>query len=63
MLAMRLDMCKRWLTKKIRRHLMKARGKAGFGWKGWSTKGLYANYHIFSDLAPVPGKFFQLDRQ
>eukprot|EP01035_Chromulina_nebulosa_P010140 gene10140-13642_t len=33
---------KDWLTRKIRRHLMKAKGKQGFGWKEWSTKGLYA---------------------
>lgn len=30
------------LTKKIRRHLMKAKGISGFGWMRWSTKGLYA---------------------
>lgn len=39
-----------WLTKKIRRHLMKAKGKLGFGWKQWSTKGLYAIYNIYSDF-------------
>src|SRR5207245_415957 len=32
---------KRWVEKKIRRHLMRARGRQGFGWKRWSTKWLY----------------------
>jgi RNA-directed DNA polymerase len=48
---------KDWLTRKIRRHLMKARGKQGFGWKRWSTKGLYAIYNIYSDFKVVPRKF------
>jgi len=41
---------KDWLTKKIRRHLMKAKGRPGFGWKRWSTRGLYAIYNIYSDF-------------
>jgi len=41
---------KDWLTKKIRRHLMKAKGKHGFGWTRWSTKGLYAMYNIYNDF-------------
>lgn len=48
---------KDWLTKKIRRHLMKAKGKQGFGWKQWSTKGLYAIYNIYSDFRVAPRKF------
>ena len=48
---------KDWLTKKIRRHLMRAKGKQGFGWKQWSTKGLYATYNIFSDFKVTPRKF------
>lgn len=47
---------KDWLTKKIRRHLMKAKGKLGFGWKLWSTKGLYAMYNIYSDFKLSPRK-------
>lgn len=47
---------KDWLTKKIRRHLMKAKGKKGFGWKQWSTKGLYAVYNIYSDFKTSPRK-------
>ena len=48
---------KDWLTRKIRRHLMKARGKQGFGWKQWSTKGLYAIYNIYSNFKVAPRKF------
>jgi RNA-directed DNA polymerase len=48
---------KDWLTSKIRRHLMKAKGKQGFGWKQWSTKGLYAIYNIYSDFKVAPRKF------
>ena len=29
---------------------MKAKGRQGFGWRLWSTKGLYAMYDIFSDF-------------
>jgi RNA-directed DNA polymerase len=45
---------KDWLTKKIRRHLMRAKGKRGFGWKQWSTKELFARHKIFSDFKVSP---------
>jgi RNA-directed DNA polymerase len=41
-----------WVEKKIRRHLMRARQRQGFGWKRWSrqwlyrTLGLYAGYRV-----------------
>lgn len=54
---------KDWLTRKIRRHLMKAKGKQGFGWKRWSTKGLYAIYNIYSDFKVAPRKFVPTDRR
>ncbi len=41
---------KRWLELKIRRHLMRAKKKKGYGWKIWSTRGLFANYNIYSDF-------------
>jgi len=47
---------KDWLTRKIRRHLMKAKGRQGFGWTLWSTKGLYAMYNIYSDFRVAPRK-------
>ena len=48
---------KDWLTRKIRRHLMKAKGKQGIGWKQWSTKWLYAIYNIYSDFKVARRKF------
>ena len=48
---------KDWLTRRIRRHLRKAKGEKGFGWKQWSTKGLYAMYNIYSDFKIAPRKF------
>jgi RNA-directed DNA polymerase len=41
-----------WVEKKIRRHLMRARLRRGFGWKRWSSRwiyqvmGLYNNYRV-----------------
>src|SRR4029077_16276951 len=32
---------KLWVEKKIRRHLMRARGRQGFGWKRWSAQWLH----------------------
>ncbi len=40
---------KRWVEKKIRRHLMRALKRKGFGWKRWSTKWLYANLGLYND--------------
>jgi RNA-directed DNA polymerase len=43
---------KMWVDKKIRRHLMRAKKKKGFGWKWWSKKeivkitGVYYDYRI-----------------
>jgi RNA-directed DNA polymerase len=39
-----------WLNLTIRRHLMRAMKRKGYGWKRWSTKGLFAIYNIFSDF-------------
>jgi hypothetical protein len=35
-----------WVEKKVRRHLMRARNRAGFGWARWSTVGLYAELGV-----------------
>jgi len=40
---------KLWVEKKVRRHLMRARGQRGFGWKRWSTEWLHDKLGIFSD--------------
>lgn len=42
------QMIKRWVELKIRRHLMKARKRKGFGWTRWSTQWLYANLGLFN---------------
>jgi RNA-directed DNA polymerase len=50
---------KEWVEKKVRRHLMRARNRQGFGWKRWSRRwlydelGLFNNYHVRrSSLTP-----------
>lgn len=45
-----------WLNLKIRRHLMKSKGKQGFGWKRWSTVGLFAMYNIYNDYKLIRWK-------
>jgi RNA-directed DNA polymerase len=39
---------KRRVEKKIRRHLVRARGRQGFGWKRWSTKWFCHQLDIFN---------------
>jgi RNA-directed DNA polymerase len=47
---------KRWVELKIRRHLMRARNRRGFGWERWSTEwihrtlGLFDAYRVRLDL-------------
>jgi RNA-directed DNA polymerase len=38
-----------WVEKKIRRHLMRARKREGFGWKRWSRRWLYDTLGLFND--------------
>jgi RNA-directed DNA polymerase len=38
-----------WVEKKVRRHLMRARKRSGFGWKRWSTQWLYRNLGLFGN--------------
>jgi RNA-directed DNA polymerase len=48
-----------WVEKKVRRHLMRARKRPGYGWKRWSrrwlyvTLGLHGNYRVRYFGAPV----------
>ena len=37
-----------WIEKKIRRHMMRARNRQGFGWKRWSREWLYAVLGLFN---------------
>jgi len=47
---------KDWVEKKIRRHLMRARQRRGFGWKRWSRGWLYQQLGLFSGYRVVrPG--------
>jgi RNA-directed DNA polymerase len=40
---------KRWVEKKVRQHLMRARGRKGFGWERWSSDWLYDRLGLFND--------------
>jgi RNA-directed DNA polymerase len=40
---------KRWVELKVRRHLMRAQKRKGFGWKRWSTASLYAELGLFNE--------------
>ena len=45
---------KEWVEKKVRRHLMRARGRRGFGWKRWSTARIYTRLGVFNDYRVQP---------
>jgi hypothetical protein len=54
---------KQWVEKKLRRHLMRARKRKGFGWNRWSRRelyemGLYSDYQIryYSPLKAAPAR-------
>jgi RNA-directed DNA polymerase len=38
-----------WVEKKMRRHLMRARTRRGFGWKRWSSRWLYQVLGLYRD--------------
>jgi len=38
-----------WVEKKVRRHMMRARGCQGFGWKRWSTAWICSALGVFND--------------
>ena len=38
---------RRWVEKKVRRHLAAARKHRGFGWKRWSSRWLYDTLGLF----------------
>ena len=40
---------KDWVEKKIRRHLMYARKRRGFGWNRWSRAWLYETFGLYND--------------
>ena len=44
---------KRWVEEKVRRHLMRARGRKGFGWTRWSSEWLYDRMGLFNNYQLV----------
>jgi len=40
-----------WVEKKIRRHLMRARQRRGFGWDRWNREWLYQSLGLYGDYA------------
>src|SRR5437016_1215555 len=38
---------RQWVEQRVRRHLMRARGRNGFGWKRWSTAWLHERLGLF----------------
>jgi RNA-directed DNA polymerase len=40
---------KEWVERKVRRHLMRARGRRGLGWKRWSSTWFYERLGLFND--------------
>lgn len=40
---------KDWVEKKVRRHLMRARNRKGFGWNRWSKDWLYNKLGLYND--------------
>ncbi|MGH2608603.1 MAG: group II intron reverse transcriptase/maturase [Tepidiformaceae bacterium] len=45
-----------WVEKKVRRHLMRARNRAGFGWKRWSREWIYTTLRVFNDYRVTWGR-------
>jgi len=45
---------KDWVEKKVRRHLMRMRGRQGFGWKRWSRQWLYDELRLFNGYRVAP---------
>ena len=39
---------KDWVEKKVRRHLMRAKNRSGFGWNRWSSQWIYRNLGLFA---------------
>jgi RNA-directed DNA polymerase len=39
---------KRWVELKVRRHMMRARNRRGFGWERWSTQWLHSTVGLFN---------------
>lgn len=51
-----------WLNLKMRRHLMRAMMRGGYGWKRWSTRGLIAMYNVYDDYKLTRWKVAPVNR-
>jgi len=40
---------KAWVEKKVRRHMMRARDRRGYGWNRWSKEWLYDQLGLYND--------------
>jgi RNA-directed DNA polymerase len=43
------DYVRDWVQKKVRRHMMRARQRKGFGWERWSREWIYRTLGLYSD--------------
>jgi RNA-directed DNA polymerase len=48
------SLVKDWVEKKVRRHLMCARKRKGFGWKRWSSEWFYTTLGLFNAYRVLP---------
>ncbi|NJO56000.1 MAG: group II intron reverse transcriptase/maturase [Rhodospirillales bacterium] len=44
---------RRWVEQKVRRHMMRSKGRKGFGWKRWSSQWLYGRLGLFDNYRVV----------
>lgn len=44
---------RRWVEQKVRRHMMRSKGRKGFGWKRWSSQWLYERLGLFDGYRVV----------
>ena len=44
---------RQWVEQKVRRHLMRSKGRTGFGWKRWNSTWLYTTLGLFNDYRVV----------
>ena len=45
-----------WVEKKVRRHMMRTRGRSGFGWKRWSREWIHTTLGLFRDYRVTWGR-------
>jgi RNA-directed DNA polymerase len=45
-----------WVERKVRRHMMRARSRSGFGWRRWSKEWLYETLGLFGDYRVTWGR-------